>query len=264
MKKIKKSYEILDAHFSKLQKENKKFSKRALSQKLGMSHSFVISIFKGQRLLPLKRLDDVCEKLKIDQDDKNQLKNLILSEKNKLDINNIKSQIAPATAEAEYLPESHLKILRKWWNIALLDLISCYPKNGLDKDTMIKKLNINEIEIDISLNELKQLGLIRQDESLRYYKTSEHLKLVTRGPHPITRSFYKASLQLAQAELDKKSEKDFEKRLISSISCAVNPAQIPLAQKKLSEALREVRDILTEGECSDVYFLQAQMFSVLK
>ncbi|MBK7959754.1 MAG: DUF4423 domain-containing protein [Bdellovibrionales bacterium] len=77
-------------------------------------------------------------------------------------------------------------------------------------------------------------------------------------------NFYKKTLQLAQTELLRTAQEDFERRLITSISCAVNPSQIPLAKQRLAEALREVRDILTEGECTDVFFLQAQLFSVLK
>lgn len=264
MKTTKKSSTLLKAHFLKLKKGNPRFSVRSLSQKLGVSHSFLVNILNGKNLLPLARLNDLCKNLKIDDEDRTQIRNLILLEKNGFDIEGIKKQMDPPTKQSELLPESHLVILHEWWNLALLELLSCHPAKGLDRAGILSRIDLTPKELETSLVLMKNFGLIEETKAQRFRKTNEDLKIPTRGPNSSTRLFYKRALQLAQSELLHTSENDFNKRLISTISCAVNPLQIPLAKQRLVEALREIRDILTVGECTDVYFLQAQLFSVLK
>lgn len=263
MKKNKKSYEILTSHLKKIQKENPKFSIRALGNKLNLSHSFLINILNGKRPLPLRRLEHICEVLKIDEFDQNLIKRQLILEKNLVLSSTIETPQSKEKNEVELLPENHLKILRQWWNLALLDFIACFNESGISKNMILEKIPATEYDINISLNELQRLKLIEKKND-RFIKTQKHLKISTRGPQPITRHFYKMALQLASQTLDKTDQTSFNQRLITTVSCSVNPAQIPKARIKLAEALAEVRDILSEGDCTDVFFLQAQMFSVLK
>lgn len=263
MKKNKKSYEILMAHLKKLKKENPNFSLRALSQKLKISHVFLANVLSGKKTLPLKRFDAVCEALKIDEFDRVRIKKKLALEKN--NFFDPDSSVVEKQSEVEdvLLPEGHLHLLRYWWNLAILELLTCFPNDGLAKSQILVRLPIEEFQLDITLNELFRLKLIYQKEN-KFFKSDEHLRLVTRGPNPMTRHFFKSALSLAQKALDSTDQISFENRLITTVSCAVNPAQIPKAKAKLAEALAEVRNILTEGECSEVFFLQAQMFNVLK
>lgn len=264
MKTLRKSKDILNRHLRKLQKENPRFSIRSLSLKVGLSHTFMANVLSGKKLLPLNRLEKLCEVLKIDELDHNELKKYIRLEKSNLtEIAGSEIKTPTSRTKEELLPENHIRVMRYWWNLAILELLSCYPETGLAKAVLLTRIPVQEFELDISLNELRQLQLIRQDKDC-FFKTENHLKIPTRGPNPITRQFYKSALTLAQKELDKTQQQDFEKRFITGVSCAVNPSQIPKAKQKLAEALAEIRDILTEGECSEVYFLQAQLFSVLK
>jgi len=262
MKNNKTSYQILSTHLKKLQKENPKFSVRSLSLKIGVSHAFLTNVLNGKRLLPIKRLNAICNALKIDEFDRAEIKKNLFLERSGLE-SPIPLERRKSIAHEELLPEGHLHLLRNWWNLAILELLTCFKNSGMTKDDILLRIAVQPNELDISLNVLQQLNLI-SNRGNRFYKTDEHLKIPTRGPHPITRQFYKSTLTLAQQTLDKTNHADFEKRLITHISCAVNPEKIPAAKAKLAEALAEIRDILTDGECTEVYFLQAQLFSVLK
>lgn len=262
-KRNKKSYEILSAHLKKLQKENPKFSARSLSLKLGLSPAFLTNVLSGKTPLPMKRLESFCQILKIDEFDKQEIKERLVLEK--LDLPHMidRSIAKKSNTHQELLPEGQFRLMRYWWNFAILDLLTCFNSKGFTKTEILSSIPVQETALDISLNELLQMNLIHQKDGF-YFKTEEHLKLPTRGPNPVTRNFYKSVLTLAQQALDKTDQEDFEKRLITTLSCSVNPTQVPKAKMKLAEALAEIRDILTEGECTDVYFLQAQLFSVLK
>lgn len=262
MKKTITSAVILKNNFRKLQKENPKFSIRAVSAKIGISHPFLTNILNGKKLLPLSRLSHVCAVLKIDDFDRVDLENCLRHEKMGIDINITSKKNSRKTHE-ELLPDSKLRIFRYWWNFVILDLLSCRLEDGLPKTELLRRIPVSEADLDISLNELIQMALVKKSGD-NFYKTEEHLKIPTRGPNALTRNFYKTTLGLAQKELDKTDPTDFEKRLIMGLSCSVNPNQISKAKKRLADALAEVRDILTEGECTEVYFLQAQLFNVLK
>jgi hypothetical protein len=55
----------------------------------------------------------------------------------------------------------------------------------------------------------------------------------------------------------------FERRLITGISIAANPENLDRARDILLAALHEVASVLSEGECTELYHLNAQLFSVL-
>lgn len=262
MRNTTRSAEILKNHLKKLQKENPKFSIRALSSKMKISHSFLTNIINGKKLLPLNRLSDICAALKIDDFDRRELEKFLHYEKIGISAQ-ASTQIKIGKTQEELLPESHLRIFRYWWNFAILELLSCRLEEGLAKAELSCRIPVSAADLDISLNELMQMKLVRQSED-RFYKIEKHLKIPTRAPNVLTRNFYKITLGLAQKELDRTDPASFEKRLIMGLSCAVNPLKIPEAKKRLSDVLAEVRDILTEGECTEVYFLQAQLFNILK
>lgn len=58
----------------------------------------------------------------------------------------------------------------------------------------------------------------------------------------------------------KTSKNDFERRLISGITVAVNPHKVEQCKKMLDETLHQVSLILSEGECTEVYQMNIQLF----
>lgn len=48
---------------------------------------------------------------------------------------------------------------------------------------------------------------------------------------------------------------------ITAISFVANPEHLAKAKQRLTEALHEIAEILTEGNCTEVYGLNAQLFS---
>ena len=82
---------------------------------------------------------------------------------------------------------------------------------------------------------------------------------------PKIRAYHKKMIQKAVHELDKKiDEKSFQKRLISGMCIAANPEKITQAKQILQAALHEVASVLSEGNCTELYHLNAQLFSLLE
>jgi len=259
--------EILKRHFEKLKRQNKKFSLRSLASKLEISHSFLSRLLKDQALIPIALLDPLIEFLKIDPLESENLKRIVVERRAGLKSGDvIYAASTPASDPKDFinLPEKQLHIMRKWWNFAIMDLLTCQLSLRFTPEVIAAMLPIPTEEIMNSLTELTNIGLIKQQNDGAYVKTEAKIRFPTRGPNPHTREFYRQGLQLAKEELNRTSEQDFSNRLILGFSCSANRKNIPLAKQKLAAALRECALLLSEGVCDDVFFVQGQMFSVLK
>jgi uncharacterized protein (TIGR02147 family) len=258
--------EILKRHLAKLKRQNPKFSMRALAQRLDISHSFVTRIFSGKANIPVNLLKPLAEALKMDEFEVENLKRALAVEKAGIYLaEQALKDPSPESDPKEYVqfPESYLIVMRKWWNFAILDLLTCQMGIKFTADLIESFLPISESEIKNSLAELEKLGLIENING-HYTKINKDIRFPTRGPNPHTREFYRQGLSLAAEQLKRTSSEDFEKRLIMGISCAANSKNIPAAKQRLAAALRECALMLAEGECDDVFFVQGQLFSVLK
>ncbi|MGZ3780843.1 MAG: TIGR02147 family protein [Pseudobdellovibrionaceae bacterium] len=94
-----------------------------------------------------------------------------------------------------------------------------------------------------------------------WIKTNLHIRYPTKAPLPAIRAYHKNMLEKALANLvngiDKKS---FERRSISSVSVASNPQNLKKAKERLSEMMYEIANILSEGDCTEIYQLNVQLF----
>lgn len=259
MSKFIKPSDILKKHFEKLKKQNKSFSLRSLALKLNVSHSFLSRIFSGKAKVPHSFIDKLSIVLKIDPIDVSNLK--LFYEKDMDLINKALGQ--QNTTEYEVFPESYIKIMRKWWNLAILDLLTCDFKEPLSINNLHSFLPIPEEEIKKSLEELISLGLVKIENNI-LKKGSSKVRFPARGPNEYTKAFYTQTLSLAAAELKKANPENYENRLILGFTCAVNRKNIPLAKQKLAAALRECAEILSDDKCDDLYIVQGQLFSLLK
>lgn len=259
MNKVIKPSEILKRHFEKLKKQNKSFSIRSLAQKLNISHSFLSRVLSGKIKPPRSLIDKLINVLKIDSIDASNLK--VFFEK---DLSLISKALGQQnTIDYESFPDSHIKIMRKWWNMAILDLITCDFNEPITTSNLHLYLPVPEVEIRNSIKELEALGLIKIENNV-LMKSSLKVRFPARGPNEFTRAFYTQTLSLATNELKKTKPVDYENRLILGFTCAVNKKNIPLAKQKLAAALRECAETLADDSCDDVFIVQGQIFSILK
>lgn len=244
---------VLKRHFDKLKKQNRLFSIRSLALKVGVSHSFLSRVFAGKSKASGRLLDKLISALKIDHIDAALLK----------PVNAVSSLARAETLKYQTFPESHLRVMRKWWNLALLDLLTCDLSTDLTIGNLHLFLPIPEDQIQSSVDELRSLGLLKVEKGV-LKKAVQRLRIPARGPNDYTKAFYEQTLTLAKEELGRTNRERFESRTIVGFTCAVNRQKLPEVRQKLVAALRDVVATLSEGRCDDVYLVQAQMFSVLK
>ncbi len=162
-----------------------------------------------------------------------------------------------ASADAEWL-------LGKWYRTTLLDLMTL--KNFVsDPHWMAERLGISLSEVETSLAYLARQGLAFQNEEGRWQKTHLLLRFPTETSKKVIREHHKSHLQRAAQILDSKIlPKDFQDRLIVSLSLACNPEHLQEIKTELHRQLLDAASKLSQGDCQEIYQLNLQLFPQTK
>lgn len=259
MDETKTAAAILKSHFEKLKRENPSFSMRALALRFGVSHSFLSRIFAGKAKLPKSLFEPALQHLKIDAVEAANLRMMCFHEEA---VRQVRREI-PGTLDYLQVHEIQLKLLRKWWNLAIMDLLACDLNVPFTRSNVADFLPVERKEIDASIDELIDAGLVAEQDG-RLSKVVEKVRIGSRAPSQHTKRFYEQILALASKELSNQDEESYRDRLILGFTCSANRNQIQKAKQKLAAALQECAETLAEGECTDVFLVQGSLFSVLR
>lgn len=164
-----------------------------------------------------------------------------------------------ARYEESHLPEFDL--LRNWYYIAVLDLVTLSNFQN-NPEWISKKLKISVYQAQTAVQILFKSGLLVED--CGSWKKSKHkLRFSTKNSKESVRLFHKQLMEKAITELTTKTdEAAFKKRLITGLSIATNPDNLERAKVRLNEMMFELSQILSEGECTELYHIGAQLFSL--
>lgn len=124
------------------------------------------------------------------------------------------------------------------------------------------RLNLTVKEVQASLRTLVEQGFLEELED-SFVKKYTHLRFPTTTSIASMRNYHKTMIEKAVNVINTKtSEADFNRRFINTVSVAVNPKKLSKAQEHLTRAIYELVEILTEGDCSEIYQLNLQFFPI--
>ena len=256
---------ILQRAHARLRKTAPGYSLRRLASQLKIAPSFLSDIFKGKKPLPPKYLASVAKHLELDEIALEKLKFALLKEQCAPELASVLAQVKRKEPSligipGEEVARDQFALLHAWYLLPLLDLTTCEGFSD-DPDWIASKLGITSEQARGAWRILLELGCVAKTEK-GWTKSTEHIRFPSKKSEPVIRDYHARALELAKAQLKKTSERDFAERLISGMSVAVNPAKIEEARQRLQAAIVEVSQILTEGPCTEVFQVQAQMFPV--
>lgn len=259
--------QILKQAFERAQKQNRAFSLRALAKKLGVSAPFVSKVLSGKTDLPFERVADFVLHLKMDKISENRLvKSYADTKIEKMMGLQPRANSSTADVMEKYVEigEKQFFLLSRWYYIAILDLSAC--KGFSDSPEWVaKKMRMTVPEADQALRFLKAQNYLIQDANGAWVKNEEHLRFPTKESRDPIRAYHELMMKKAIHHLQTRtSQEDFNRRLISGIWIGANPANFEKAMDRLNEAMYEAAQILSEGECSEVYYLSSQLFPVTR
>lgn len=200
--KPRKSNQILAGAYSRLKKQNPKFSLRSLASKLGMSHVFLSRILKGKTAIPTQRIEDLIQALQLDDIAVSEFLNAHASENQRFASSKqsplgAQAQGASSSSESEVnsisgvFQEEAVKsetALDHWYELPMLDLLTCNDAPRTSKE-FASRLGIPERQVDRALQRLIQAGLIREVEG-RYQKASRYIRFPSKIPQQVLKNYW--------------------------------------------------------------------------
>lgn len=257
------SSKLLKTYFERKKAARPGFTLRNFAKILKVAPSFASRLLTGQKAIPLSRLDELAEVLELDPTALRHLKRALVEETLKIHGLDVEELLdIQATKKYQLAPKSQFSVLNPWYHIAIMDLTTC-SNFKKDNDWIAKRLKISKYQVEESIRLLIQQGLLSETKK-GYTKVKEKIRLSLNESNIEIRKFHAQMIEKAKEELLKNTTKaSFDRREISGITIAANPKNIAKARQRLVEALHEVAEIISEGECTDLFQLNTQLFSLL-
>lgn len=275
MKIRKTSHELLQKALNRAVKNNPSYSLRSLARSLKVSPSFLSAVFKGKKKLSLDRFDAVAKALNMDDSAQKALRRSLLlgrilkSTKGSKDLEaelfsyEKETKIKSAIEDRDERPLKEYLAVDSWYHTAILDMVTCVNFNP-DPKHIALKLEIEPRQAEEAMKALSQQGLITCQNGV-WSKPQQKLRYPTTRSYPAIRAYHKAMITKAlRVLLEQTDDVSFERRLITAISFAANPNYLKKGRTRLMELIYEIADIMTEGDCTEVYQLNVQLFPLMK
>jgi uncharacterized protein (TIGR02147 family) len=264
---------LLEQALKRAIRNSPSYSMRALARKIGVSAPYLSRMLKGEKPIPDSRFKSLVRVLEMDETAQRRLKIAMLREEvqgkreiaaflEKLLTNGGKSAHSAVDGYTEgSLAEQSL--LEPFFKVAMLDLVTCADFVA-DAKWIADRLGIRVEEAKLAFEQLAAAGLIAEQEG-KWIKVELKLRFpATRSRSGIRRYHQNMMLKALEVLTTQTSDEEFLRRMIIGVSFAANPAHLPQARERLNEMLYELTEILTEGECTEIYQLNAQLFPLTK
>jgi uncharacterized protein (TIGR02147 family) len=255
---------LLKSYFERKKKSRPGFSLRSFAKAMDLSPSFVSGLLSGKKPIPLSRIPQLSRLLDLDSLAITHLKRALAQEALQSQGHDLVA-IAPEAATKKYKlgSKSQFSLLSPWYNVPIMDLTTCA---NFEKDPawIARQLGLSRYQVEQALLQLTANGFLKETKK-GFKKIEDKMRISSNESHVEIRKFHGHMIDRAKEELFAKTTKaDFDRREITGITIAADPKNIEKARQRLVEALHEVAEILSEGELTELYQINAQLFSLLK
>ena len=229
--------------------KNPRFSLRAFSRKVGVTPSAVSEVLSGRRRMTRLMTDRITKRLATDPMYRARL--LALFEKKR-------EHVVPQ--ERVLVENDQFHAIASWYHFAILSLAETQEFQS-DAEWIGRRLGITAHVAQQAIDRLIRLGMLLKTEtgSLKatgaMYRTSDEIKNLSQ------QSAHAVNLDLARESLENDSI-DF--RDFTAMTMAIDPLQIPSAKQCVRRFLEEMCSILEQGDRTEVYKLNVQLFPLTK
>jgi len=231
---------ILHSKFNEARAKNSMYSLRAFARQIGIQPSAASEIMNGKRVLTEKMATIILEGLSYSPDE-------------------VDSIINQEARKVETLNTDYFKVMSDWWYFAILSLSETNDFNISEK-WIARRLNIPERTAKQAVERLKKLGMLEEisgqwiSQNINY-KTSTDIANSSLKHHTVQ------TLHLAEESLlnDPLDLRDF-----STVTMTVDPSEIKLAKKMISNFRKRFMKKIETTEKKEVYKLAIQFFPLTK
>ena len=237
---------ILEARKTK----NKRYSMRALARDINISPGRLSNILNNKYIPGQTTANRILETIIKCQEERQDVLRIIeqtLKQKKMLD-------------GTHQIMEAEFSVVSDWHHFAILNLMET-DNYRQDAKWIAKRLNLDEITVTNSLNTLLMLGLVKLNEENKLVPTHKNITTTHDVPSEVLRESQRQSIEksLHSLQLDPPDLRD-----ITSISLPINIENIPKAKEMAREFRRKVATLLEEGDKTEVYSINVQIFPLTR
>lgn len=264
--------DFLKAILIERQKINPSYSMRAFAGSIGLSNSQLSRVLCGKQGLSFKKAQHIASKIGLNQKETNIFCLMVQASdaRSKVDRDQaneaLKSmQTVEQDTSARDLKVQDYDILKEWYNIAILELVSSH--NFSKKPEWIsKQVGITPLLAKESLNKLLRLGVIAS-KSGKLQRTQKILKISDSTPSDLMKNYYNQLLDKAKESI---YLQNIEERHLSSVTISLDDQDIQTLNQEI-ETFRSHFNRLAESlankkgkKRTSVYCLTTQFFKINK
>lgn len=257
---------LLKKAFDRRKSVGPAISLRDLAKGVQVSPGFLSKVFSGQKGLTPDLALKLCEQLRVDSLQQEQimqgLQDNLLKSKfgSSLRTRSKTKKALKSLEETTLMTLDDEWILSKWYYLTILDLITC--QNFVNDPAWIsKRLGLQIKETQDALKKLKQNGFILELENGSLKKAHNRLRFPTSFSKELIREFHAHQMKRSIIHMNSNTKKsDFDRRLITSVTVAACPETIEKVKSILHHAIYEATELLSTGNCSEVYQINLQLF----
>lgn len=228
---------------------NQRYSLRAFAKSLRMDASLLSKVLKGKRKVSRKLVNQISDQLGLPPPESLKL-------------------LGPASPASDsddavkyrQLTLDHFHLISDWYHYALLALTKVQGFRSSVR-WAAKALGIGTSEVNVAIERLERLGLLRIDEQGNWIEVSD---FITNEAGAFTasalRTLQRQVLQMAVGALE---EIPVEARDQSSMTLEIDTALLPEARTKIKRFRRDLtKQLQKTGKCDQVYHLSISLYPV--
>lgn len=221
---------------------NPSYSLRAFARDLGVSPAALSQYLARKRELSKKNRESIIERMKLSPGEQ---ESLWISAR----------PIARAPSNYSQIAEDTFRVISDWISLATLNLAHL-PQNKAEASWIAKRLAVSVENAKETLERLIRMGLIEVKNG-RMSRTTQSFATTTDIPSEAIKRFHLGVIRKAEQAL---MDLPVELRDITAITMPTDPSKLEAAKKILTKTRRQIADLVSKGEPSEVYVLAIQLF----
>lgn len=236
---------MLRSELKRRQDRNPAYSLRAFARSLKVSPAQLSQLVSGKRPLTLKTLEKLSRELGLSPLEKKMVLESTLARN-------------PASTPALLLRDDEFRTISDWYHFAILSLTKV---KGARKDPawIAERLGIAVPQARDAVERLERLGILSSGREFR--QITEPIRVISEVPSAAIQRSHQQNLSLAAEKL---VSVPLERRDFSSMTMAVNPAQMARAKRAIEKFQDELFALLQQGQAEEVYTFACQLFPVTR
>jgi len=248
--KLEKAFDcrsFLVEEFSRRRERNASYSLRAYSRNLDISLTSLSSVLSGKRCFSKNNLLKIADRLCLSPVERERF----------LDSGNARRPLD--SSDFLKLEEDSFRLICDWYHLAILNLAKIRG-NRAEPKWVAERLGISVVETRNALDRLTKMNLL-EIKNGKLKRTTKAISTSRDLPSSAIKQYHKQNLRLAEHSLE---NDPVELREFSSITMAVDPANLGEAKDMLMRMKRRVSKKLETDKPKKVYTLSIQLFPVTK